>query len=602
MGCFNATCSLSDLTIHSGQKCLLFPLLPTMFNSDKLGVIKIGPDSMFTSNEGAYMFYVPMSLPIEGEYNDYGSIENIVKNKNTEAIEKFFKMSIEDFVSIITDGRKGMTDSYSDTFQVFSINKKLLDFGKSLNGKFLNSLGFVESSEKNTFTHPNVSGYTVKLIPLKKSKQNHYNKPFAYQIINDKTGQVKKPTDLYDIEKHFLSDFFAVTSYHLNVKPEDQNMAKLLLATSGMFILKEVYDLYTKDNIPCTVGSDKHLESGVLEKMGFKLRCKDKTIDRYQQVYEFPGVTDYVINSDGTWSHIVKTSKDKPNTGQQVGYTFHPYDLIKEWKNLTGIDLPVSEKFLKKSTYDFNFDELVKALTAKSKNENEIEKMLEEGKNRHKKALSSEEELDKSFNDWVKELHKRKKDAEKYKASKEVVKDEEEESEDDLKDILDPRGRYDFEDDDDSNFSMKEIDADLKRIQEENDFFIDESKPIEERKALYRKRLEGFLSEDKKDKALSRWNNPLGHEKLRMKFPIPEYCFRRFEFVPSIYKESIKDKSIKPYFVDFCHFYHAMRRNHRFFSPASYGTQEDNSYSRKILAEKIIEISNERQKEYQENY
>lgn len=602
MGCFNATCSLSDLTIHSGDKCLLFPLLPTRFNSDKHGVIKIGPSSMFVSNEGAYMFYVPMCFPIRGEYNDYGSIENIVKDENTKAIEERFKMSIEDFVSIITDGRKSMSDDFSDTFQQFAINKKLFDYNTHLNEKFLKSIGFeVVNSKDKTFRHPEAEGFLVKLIPIKKErKDNHYKKPFAYQIINETTGKVKKPTDLHHVEKLFVRDFYEMSNYMPNVKPEDQETAALLMATSGMFVLEEIYNLYTKENIPHTVGSDSYLEPAVLEKMGFKFRCVDKKINRYNKVYEFPGVTDYVINSDGTWSHIVKTSKEKPNTGKQEGYTYRPFDLIKEWKNLTGIDLPVDKKFLKQSKYDLIFDELQKQLNSKNGEQDEMAKMMEENRQRHLKALSNEKEFEKSFNEMLESYKKQEKSMKKsYKELAEGKDSTKEAEEEEIDDILDLSDR-DVDEYWDKEF--KDLAKKTKQIYEENAFLIDDNSPLEERKALWRSRLEGFVKEDNLEKRLSRLNNPIGHEQLRMKMPVPNYTFKNFEFTSEIYKSRFKSGVMKQYYLDFCHFYYGMSNNHKFFSPAAYGTQEDNSLDKKLLAEKIIEIAKERKRQYQEEY
>jgi hypothetical protein len=85
-----------------------------------------------------------------------------------------------------------------------------------------------------------------------------------------------------------------------------------------------------------------------------------------------------------------------------------------------------------------------------------------------------------------------------------------------------------------------------------------------------------------------------------MKMPVPNYCFKNFEFSSEIYKSRIKSGVIKQHYLDFCHFYFGMSHNHKFFAPAAYGTQEDNSTDKKVLAEKIIEIAKERKKYYQE--
>ncbi len=66
MGCWNETCALTNLPIHEGDKVVLVPVY----------------DHQMTG------------LPIRGEYNDYGMIENIT-NPN---IAEIFKLQVEDGV------------------------------------------------------------------------------------------------------------------------------------------------------------------------------------------------------------------------------------------------------------------------------------------------------------------------------------------------------------------------------------------------------------------------------------------------------------------------------------------------------------------------
>lgn len=50
------------------------------------------------SNEGPKASFIPFALPIFGEYNDYGTLENIEEDCNTKAIEKYFGCTIQQFV------------------------------------------------------------------------------------------------------------------------------------------------------------------------------------------------------------------------------------------------------------------------------------------------------------------------------------------------------------------------------------------------------------------------------------------------------------------------------------------------------------------------
>jgi hypothetical protein len=588
MGCFNATCSLSDLTIGHGDKCLLFPLIPVGFNSDKNGVIKIGPSSMYVSNEGSYMFFTPMCFPIKGEYNDYGSLENIEEDENIKAIEKYFGMKIEDFVAIITDGRRGMDDSYSDFFNHFAINKKILD--KEMGSGFLTALGFKEISE-NTFSHPEAEKFSVRLIKIKGEKKGYPFQPYSYEII--KADKVIKKDSMkgYNSHRNFLNDFADASGFILNVKLEDQDKVKFLSAASGMFILGDIYNFYAKEKRSNTFGNEKYLSSEVLESMGFKLRCIDESIERYNKVYEFPGVTDYVMNGDGTWSHLVKTTPAKPNTGKQNHNhsVYHPVELVKVWKKLTGIDLPVSDELLNLSEYDYNFKELQNKMLETEKKRQEYRKDTEEFIEGLKENLSNPESFEQSFKAFIDNLSKE--ENQKFLEQKDPFGFDE-----------DSEG----EDEDDFDGMSKKIREMSKQIRESNAMmkkFVDPSLSEKEKKVLYRKRLEDTLSKqeskDEDDDILS-YTSPLGSNMLCMQFPLPRHTFRDFNFCDKIYKNQIADGTIQEAFVDFCHFYWGMQRNHRFFQPASYGSQEDNAADRKELAEKIIQVAKERLKEYEE--
>ena len=85
MGSWSVACGISNIAITAGNKCVLIPLQK---NNERIGYFK----------------YIPSVLPIFGEYNDYGGIENIEKNLNTELIEKASGVSIEEFCEYLVDG------------------------------------------------------------------------------------------------------------------------------------------------------------------------------------------------------------------------------------------------------------------------------------------------------------------------------------------------------------------------------------------------------------------------------------------------------------------------------------------------------------------
>lgn len=73
MGCFNGTCAVTQLPIRSGDKVRLF------FIVKHENQFYLGPN-LFSPSDLWKLF----SLPLLGEYNDYGSIENFTEDKITD--------------------------------------------------------------------------------------------------------------------------------------------------------------------------------------------------------------------------------------------------------------------------------------------------------------------------------------------------------------------------------------------------------------------------------------------------------------------------------------------------------------------------------------
>ena len=83
MGCWNGTCMISKLPINYG---------------DEIKLVILNSGSIYNTSSGFCYpddLMKPIFLPITGTYNDYGMIENIVKDYNYDIIEKFFKGRFE---------------------------------------------------------------------------------------------------------------------------------------------------------------------------------------------------------------------------------------------------------------------------------------------------------------------------------------------------------------------------------------------------------------------------------------------------------------------------------------------------------------------------
>ena len=82
MGCFGTSGFLSRLPILSGQRVVCFI---ASVHSDVDIRMTFYPDSLVS----------PYCLPIHGKYDDYGCLEDVVRDANVEVIEKYFGCDIE---------------------------------------------------------------------------------------------------------------------------------------------------------------------------------------------------------------------------------------------------------------------------------------------------------------------------------------------------------------------------------------------------------------------------------------------------------------------------------------------------------------------------
>lgn len=79
MGGWNGTCAISNLSIRSGDPVYLLLLYRLNLNPGMRGGFC-----------GTIHNYMPMFVPIKGNYNDYGGIENIVEGEHTKALLNYF--------------------------------------------------------------------------------------------------------------------------------------------------------------------------------------------------------------------------------------------------------------------------------------------------------------------------------------------------------------------------------------------------------------------------------------------------------------------------------------------------------------------------------
>lgn len=98
MGCFNTTGFISQLPILGGDEVVCF------IASSKMGRHMTTPTGLYYPSS----LVAPYFLPIYGEYNEYGALENIKETPITKMLCKYAGISdIEKLVSTISASRKG---------------------------------------------------------------------------------------------------------------------------------------------------------------------------------------------------------------------------------------------------------------------------------------------------------------------------------------------------------------------------------------------------------------------------------------------------------------------------------------------------------------
>lgn len=236
MGCFNVACSVSSISINDGTPVAFIPLHPDFGYQEK--VHRIEPTStILHPNE----YFNPLTLPIFGRYDDYGSIDSIQRDDNVKAIEATFGMPIEQFIEIATCNRRDINDTNSALFKAYAVHQDILRYGvEVLTPHFFKCLGF-----DTTSTTSSESVYSYPDIPYKVIVSNDGDN-IKYSIADEQGTVLRKNFGPYS-NKTFLEDFYALSGYHMNVAADRQRYVDLFQQISGMFVHGEIYDMMAND-------------------------------------------------------------------------------------------------------------------------------------------------------------------------------------------------------------------------------------------------------------------------------------------------------------------------------------------------------------------
>lgn len=133
MGCFDINGGISRLPVTYGDDCFLM-----------IGVINKNIRTAHIDEYGNGFLFTPISLPVFGKYNDYGRIEEIVRDKNVEIIEMLCEEEIYNIIDAIDNNLVGRYSKNHESEKLcnrildkFNINKDTYELGISIDHKFI---------------------------------------------------------------------------------------------------------------------------------------------------------------------------------------------------------------------------------------------------------------------------------------------------------------------------------------------------------------------------------------------------------------------------------------------------------------------------------
>lgn len=295
MGCFNVACSISKLSINHGDPIVFVPLLSKTHGYSRS--LDCYADRMLIYSNAIYN---PMTFPIKGKYNDYGSIEDVERDANVEAIEKFFKLKVEDLVGY--DERDYPLNTQSHIFENYSLN---------FNSAILKKFGF--KGYENSFFFLDIDGFEKSdqfMVVLKQSDNERY-KGLSFDIVEigkkDIVIHEGYGNSGHSVMKAFREKWKELTGWELGVPSDSQHLISIFDKMGGMFFHRDVYEAMMKGAGTLATAA---MSQYVLEKLGFEL-YEDLKNSHHEVRMVHKDLPDWYFDVSGTYYSKVFKISDK---------------------------------------------------------------------------------------------------------------------------------------------------------------------------------------------------------------------------------------------------------------------------------------------------
>lgn len=365
MGSYNVTCDVSHCSIHPGDDCAVLLLSKT------------GDPNKYSTTG-----YETFPVVIRGTYGDYGHLEDIVRSPGVLALERNFKLPIEDLLESILNS-SDLYDyfrSYKGYFkpQVFDYLKGSSTEPRSLTDTFLKLLGFVQieqpvqkNSHLNKFPenftywqHPDYLNFIVLLQPryflpgyheTKTGPRRHDDDTcFIYEQAHEIWWQktydpVFNPAEFFRIMQTLTKDFIGFV-------PEYKETMTFVSDIKYVWVHGKVLDnmaiplpddlgnlatWYGQESF--IMGHDLLIKFGFIQDADLSKELEAKQW-RYCKVYRHPSSSDYVVRFDNRSAHIDRAELTTDNA--ILSMTFSLEKLLSKWEKLTGFKFELSEEEL----------------------------------------------------------------------------------------------------------------------------------------------------------------------------------------------------------------------------------------------------------------
>lgn len=227
MGSFYSSCSISHMRLYN-QKTSVQLLAPNNTDIQEYKSMIVG--------SGCQSLYSPFGFPINGVYDDYGHLSDIVEDRNTKMLEEFFNISIYDIINFIgrvvpdkiknvdiynslsmtyfrTEVLEYLQDGWTDPSVEFNISKYLKQLDRDsitseLKGKYQN-LSDEQIDLLVSICSKSNCGYLTSMstLPINLSFKDDILKQFKFINKFNKLGRRLIPSDYGSQDVNFIETF-----------------------------------------------------------------------------------------------------------------------------------------------------------------------------------------------------------------------------------------------------------------------------------------------------------------------------------------------------------------------------------------------------------